>query len=196
MRWIGIIGGLALAVQLPAEVLCALGPGAASYRPSQDERPSADVMELAKRVNSAFAFVCSPKCPEIAVFRNTTAANAMLVLKNDQAKVIYAPQFFRDIYNAAGDGAILAVIAHEYGHALAESYPAQWMKNSWSVELRADAWAGCALAKSGIAERSTNQALLVVSKYPPAAISQVSWSARLPAFRLGYTHCGGVWRRP
>lgn len=196
MRWIGIIAGFVMAAHGSAEVLCALGSGAASYNPSRDERPSADVMELAKRVNAAFAFVCSPKCPEIAVFRNTTAANVMLVLTDDQAKIVYAPQFFSAIYDAGSDGAIIAAMAHEYGHALVETYPAPWMKNNWTVELRADAWAGCALAKSGIAEKSANEALLAISKYPPALSpgSPVPWSARLPAFRLGYTHCGGVWR--
>lgn len=196
MRRIGVIGGLVLAFRLQAEVLCALGPGTASYNPARDERPSADVMELAKRVNAAFTFVCAPKCPEIAVFRNTTAANVMLVVTNEQAKVVYAPLFFRTIYDAGGDGAIIAAIAHEYGHALEETYPAKWMKTSWPVELRADAWAGCALAKSGIAEKSANEAVLAIANLTANSGTQLSRSGRLAAFRLGYAHCGGNWRTP
>lgn len=193
MGRITVLCGLLVAANGNAEVLCALGPGADTYSPARDERPSADVMQLAKRVNAALAFVCSRKCPEIAVFRNTTAANAMLIVTDDQAKIVYAPQFFRNIYDAGGDGAIIAAIAHEYGHALAETYPAQWMKNNWPVELRADAWSGCALAKSRISAKELQQALAAISKFPPSIPQRppLSWNIRLSAVRLGYMHCGG-----
>ncbi len=107
-------------------------------------------MQLAGRMNAALASACSPKCPQIATFRNATAANAMLVVTADQAKFVYAPQFFTAVYDQYGDGAIIAIIAHEYGHALDEVYPASWMKSGWTPELRADAWAGCALARSDL----------------------------------------------
>ena len=74
----------------------------------------------------------------------------MLVVTDDQAKIVYAPQFFAAVYDNYGDGAIIAIIAHEYGHALDESSPGAWMKSDWTPELRADAWAGCALAKSDL----------------------------------------------
>lgn len=178
-----------LPLSATAEVLCALGPGASSYQPSHDERPSADVMQLAKRVNAAFATVCEPKCPEIGVFRNTTAANAMLVVTGDQAKIVYAPQFLGTVYDNYGDGAIIAMIAHEYGHALNETYPASWMNKGWRPELRADAWAGCALARNNLSANSLREALTAMAKYPPSA--QKSWTERSPAVRLGYLHCGG-----
>src|ERR1700677_1014984 len=131
-----------------AEVICALGSGASSYDAKADQRPSADAMQLAGRMNAALSPTCSPKCPQIAIYRNTTAPNAMLVVTADQAKFVYAPQFFTAVYDKYGDGAIIAIIAHEYGHALAETVPAPWMKSDWTAEPRADAWAGCALAKS------------------------------------------------
>ena len=56
----------------------------------------------------------------------------MLVVTADQAKFVYAPQFFAAVYDKYGDGAIIAMIAHEYGHALDEVYPASWMKSGWS----------------------------------------------------------------
>jgi len=146
-------------------------------------------MQLAKRVNGAFVPVCSPKCPEIGVYRNATAANAMLVVTPEQAKIVYAPQFFATVYDNYGDGAILAIIAHEYGHALAETSPAAWMKSGWTAELRADAWAGCALAKNGVTSNSLKEAMVAMAKYPPS--SHPAWSQRLPALRLGYIHCGG-----
>jgi hypothetical protein len=172
-----------------AEVVCALGSGAASYDANADQRPTGDALQLAGRMNAALSPACSPKCPQIAIFRNTTAPNAMLAVTADQAKFVYAPQFFTAIYDKYGDGAIIAMIAHEYGHALDEVYPASWMKSGWTRELRADAWAGCALARSDLSANDLAEALTAVSKYPPAA--GPSWAPRVPALRLGYVHCGG-----
>jgi hypothetical protein len=174
-----------------AEVVCALGPVAPSYDANKDERPSADAMQLAGKVNAALSTTCSPKCPEIAVLRNITAANAMLIVTSDQAKIVYAPQFFAALHDKYGDGAIIAMIAHEYGHALDEIYPAAWMKRGWTPELRADAWAGCALAKSDLSSNGLAEALTAVQKYPPSTGVHASWNLRLPALRLGYVHCGG-----
>jgi hypothetical protein len=172
-----------------AEVICALGAGASSYDAKVDQRPTADAMQLAKRMNAGLSPTCSPQCPQIAIFRNATAANVMLVVTADQAKFVYAPQFFSAVYEKYGDGAIIAMIAHEYGHALNEVHPANWMKSDWTMELRADAWAGCALAKSDLSSNDLAEALTAVSKYPPATSS--NWPLRLPALRLGYVHCGG-----
>jgi hypothetical protein len=186
---VGLLCAFLPAFSATAEIVCALGTGASSYNANADQRPSPDVMQLAKRLNTAISPACSPKCPQIAVFRNTTAANAMLVVTADQAKFVYAPQFFAAVYDKYGDGAILAIIGHEYGHALDEVYPATWMKSGWTPELRADAWAGCALARSDLSSNSLTEALTAVSKYPP--VSHPSWTLRLPALRLGYIHCGG-----
>jgi hypothetical protein len=172
-----------------AEVLCALGAGTSSYDAKADQRPTADAMQLAGRMNAALSPTCSPQCPQIAIYRNTTAPNAMLVVTSDQAKFVYAPQFFAAVYDKYGDGAIIAIIAHEYGHALDEVHPASWMKSEWTPELRADAWAGCALAKSDLSSNDLAGALVAVSKYPPFA--HPSWALRLPALRLGYVHCMG-----
>ena len=172
-----------------AEVICALGSSASSYDAKADQRPTADAMQLAGRMNAALSPTCTPQCPQIAIFRNPTAPNAMLVVTADQAKFVYAPQFFAAVYDKYGDGAIIAMVAHLYGHALNEVHPASWMKNDWTPELRADAWAGCALAKSDLSANDLADALTAVSKYPPAA--QSSWPPRVPALRLGYTHCGG-----
>jgi hypothetical protein len=172
-----------------AEIICALGPGT-SYDAKSDQRPSADAMQLAGRMNAALSPTCTPKCPQIAVFRNPTAANAMLIVTEDQAKFVYAPQFFAGVHDRYGDGAIIAIIAHEYGHALDETHPAQWMKSGWTPELRADAWAGCAVAKNGLSSNGLAEALTAVSKYPPVSHPPI-WAQRLGALRLGYVHCGG-----
>jgi hypothetical protein len=172
-----------------AEVICALAPSSASYKASEDQRPSPDAMELARDVNMGLSPICTPNCPQIAVFRNATAPNAMLFADQSGAKIVYQPQFFSMVYDKYGDGAIMAIIAHELGHALNEIAPAPWIKSDWSTELRADAWAGCALAKSGLSATSVKDALTALSKYPSPA--HPSWTARVPALRLGFTHCGG-----
>jgi len=101
-----------------AEVVCALRSGAFSCDAKADQRLSGDAMQLAGRTNAALSPTCSPKRPQVAIYRNPTAANAMLVVTADQAKFVYAPQFFTVVYDQYGDGAIIAIIAHEYGHAL------------------------------------------------------------------------------
>ena len=184
-----LIAFLLLTITATAEVLCALGPNASSYNAYTDQRPTADALELARRMNAALGFVCTPKCPQIALFRNSTAANVMLVVSTDEAKLVYAPQFFSAVYDKYGDAAILALLAHEYGHALAETYPAKWMNDSWSPELRADGWAGCALAKADPGANDLADALTAVSKYPSPA--HPNWTLRLSALRIGYTQCGG-----
>jgi len=180
---------LLLAISAHAELLCALGPHADAYKANGDDRPSPDVMQLARRVNSALKPACTPKCPEIAIFRNATAPNLALIATEDQAKIVYAPQFFSAIYDKYGDGSIIAAIGHEYGHALGETTPVPWIKSSWNIELRADAWAGCALAKNNLDAKALKEAVDALAGYPPA--SRPDWNQRLMALKTGYTHCGG-----
>jgi hypothetical protein len=183
-----LLWALLLPFNANAEIVCALGPGASSYNASADERPTSDAMEMARRMNAALSPICSPKCPEIAVFRNSTAANAMLVVTTDQAKFVYAPQFFQTVYDNYGDGALIAIVAHEFGHALDEIYPGKFGRGG-TPELRADAWAGCTVAKLDLNPTDLAEALTAVSKYPPPG--NPGWPLRLVALRLGYTQCGG-----
>jgi hypothetical protein len=183
-----LLCGLLLPYGAAAEIVCALGQGASSYNPSADQRPTPDAMEMGRRLNTAMLPICSPKCPQIAIFRNSTAANAMLVVTPDQAKFVYAPQFFQSLYDNYGDGAIIAVIAHEFGHALDEIFPGKFGRGG-TPELRADAWAGCTLARIDLNSTALAEALTGVSKYPSPG--NPAWPLRLTALRLGYSQCGG-----
>ena len=175
--------GYLLLMMLPAlaagEIICSLG-SAANYKSSGDQAPSPDAMQLIKRVSGAYESICRPKCPEVAVFRNATAPNAMLVLNESQAKLVYSPAFFSSAYGQYGEGAILAIVAHVYGHAMADTTPAAWVKRSWSPELRADAWAGCALAKLALSPNDLKSAYSALTIYR---------SASLPVVRAGYAQC-------
>jgi hypothetical protein len=113
----------------------------------------------------------------------------MLVVSTDQAKLVYAPQFFQTVYDTYGDGAVIALIAHEFGHALDEINPGKFAGGGPMPELRADAWAGCTLARIDLGASGLAEALTAVSKYPSPA--HPGWGQRLPALRLGYTGCGG-----
>ena len=170
------------------EIVCRLGPPTPAYNAYSDERSSGDALELAGKVNAALVSACRPKCPRISMFRNPTASNLMLILAADQTKLVYKPEFFTSVYEIHGDAGIAALIAHEVGHAIDQAAPAAWMKSNWSGELRADAWAGCAIAKMDLTKRSVQAAFATLSKYPP---SSQDWSLRFPVLETGYKQCGG-----
>ncbi len=181
----------AFLVPIPAsaQIVCALGPNASAYKPASDQRPSADAMQLAGRVNAALKTICAANCPQTVLFRNSTAPNAMLVAAAGQAKLVYAPQFFSAAYDALGDGAIVGLIAHELGHALDDTLGAAWVKSDWPPELRADAWAGCTLARVNLSAGDLLASLSALAKYP--APSSPGWKQRVPVLRTGFTQCGG-----
>jgi hypothetical protein len=170
--------------------ICTLGPAASAYDAYEDQPPSADAMQLARQASAALMPLCTPKCPGLAINRNTTAPNVILVAESGRAKMAYAPEFFAEVYARYGDGAIIAFIAHMLGHAMEGVRPADWMRSGWTTELRADAWTGCALARSQSSARSLQDALTALSRYPPA--SAPDWPQRVAALRVGYTHCGGA----
>ena len=145
-------------------------------------------MQLAGPVNAAMAGACSPKCPKISMFRNLTAANAMLIASAEQMKIVYKPEFFTTVYETYGDAGIQAILAHELGHAIDAASPAAWVKRDWTPELRADAWTGCAIEKLNLRGRQLRAALEVLSKYAPASSSD--WNTRIQVLRSGYVQCG------
>src|SRR3990172_1535873 len=85
------------------QVICALGSNTGSYNAYSDQRPSPDAMQLARPVNAVMAGVCSPNCPQISMFRNPTAANAMLIASSGKPKIVYKPEFFTTVYEAHGE---------------------------------------------------------------------------------------------
>jgi len=172
-----------------AQIVCSLGSATASYQPSRDQRPTSDAMQIAGRVNAAEKTVCASNCPEVALVRNTTAPNVALIVNQGQGKLVYAPQFFAVVYSAFGDSGILAVMAHETGHALDDAMGAAWIDKSWRPELRADAWAGCILARSNLTSGEMKAALAALTKFPSPA--HPAWKSRVPAIRAGYMNCGG-----
>src|SRR5262245_50640717 len=171
------------------EIVCRLGPADPPYSAYSDEGSSSDALELAGRVNAALVSWCRPNCPTISMFRNPTASNLMLIRGEGRVKLVYKPAFFTSVYDSYGDGGILAVMAHEVGHAIDGAMPTPWMKASWNPELRADAWAGCALARMNLSSRTSQAGLNALSKYP--SLSHPNWTVRIPVLQAGYIQCGG-----
>lgn len=147
-------------------------------------------MELVGGTYAAGKSVCGANCPEVVLFRNTTASNVMLVADAGRAKIVYNPTFITSVYERYGDPGVEAVMAHEIGHALDDALGAAWIQKNWTPELRADSWAGCILAKSSLSPADLTTALAVLAAYPSAA--RPAWSVRLPAIRAGYSGCGGT----
>src|SRR5262249_29891870 len=161
---------MALALLLPLvaadKVICALGSGAVSYKVASDQRPSADALELAARTTKAAGTICGSNCPQVVLFRNSTAANLMLLFDAGRAKVVYAPQVFTVVYDKHGDAGIMALLAHEVGHALDDAIGASWIEKSWNAEMRADAWAGCVMARSGLSQAEVLEGLAALDEFP------------------------------
>jgi hypothetical protein len=184
----------ALPLAAAAQVVCALGPGATAYKASEDKHPTADAMQLVGGAYAAGKSVCGTNCPEVILFRNTTASNVMLISDTGRAKIVYNPAFVTSVYDRYGDAGVQAVMAHEIGHALDDALGAVWIEKSWTAELRADSWAGCILAKSNLSPADVTAALAALAAYPSSA--HPGWNVRLPAIRAGYSRCGGAVKIP
>src|SRR5437867_3882385 len=85
-----------------SQVLCALGSTASPYNAYLDQRPTGDAMELSGKVNAGLVAMCRPNCPTLALFRNSTAANLMLIVDAGRAKILYKPEFLTSVYDKIG----------------------------------------------------------------------------------------------
>jgi hypothetical protein len=171
--------------------ICTIGPQSATYAASQDQSPTPDALELARDMNGALAPACTPNCPKIALLRNPTAGGLLLIPNGAQQwKLVYSPKFLSEIDDTYGDAAVVAMISHEFGHALDVTMASAWPKEL-PAEARADAWAGCSLAQTQASPADLKSALAAFAKYPASGYTQAQWSGRLQSLRLGYTKCAG-----
>ena len=138
--------------------------------------------------------LCNGSCNATLV-RNQSAGNALtLVLPNGAAKVAYNPQFMQSVQESFGEEAIFGILAHETGHVIDGRTQVSWMLDSWGRELRADAWAGCALARAKMSTSEMRNSLQAISQYPSP--SHPGWNLRIPALETGYRACGGIGKLP
>ena len=170
-----------------AQVLCSLGP-ATPYDPMADMPPSAGALADLKKVA---ALLCPKGCGKVLLFANATTPNTATVTDGaGVSKIVYSPSFTSSIRSSFGPIATFGIFAHDVGHHLdATGNRAAWMKDGWDSELRADAWAGCAMAKAELSPSRVQAALLAMSIYPSP--HHPAWNVRRPVISEGYVRCGG-----
>jgi hypothetical protein len=184
-----LVSSLLLTTVATAQLLCSLG-GESYYNPNSDMKASPDALRIAHNVANV---LCGGTCG-VALIRNRTAGNVLtFALPNGAAKVVYNPLFLKSV-ETIGDGAIFGIFAHETGHVVDGRLNVAWMPDSWGRELRADAWAGCALARAVLSEDKTIAALRAILRYPPP--THPARDLRVPALELGYRSCGGTGNLP
>jgi hypothetical protein len=169
-------------------LLCALGSASSEYVPLTDQPASPIATRETKRL---FSLVCPKDCGQIGVFRNATAPNALTVtVGNHMSKIVYNPAFLEGMVKSYGLGASLGILAHEVGHHVdGVAPPPPWMNPDWGTELRADAWAGCELARTGGKPSEIKSALQAIAMSP--APTHPAWSQRAEALQRGFSGCGG-----
>jgi hypothetical protein len=181
------IAAMLLPLRAQAQVLCALGP-MTPYDPMADMPPSAGAKADVTKVTS---LLCPKGCGKVLLFANATTPNTATVTDGaGVSKIAYSPSFASSIRSNFGPIATFAIFAHDLGHHLdASGTKAAWMKDAWDAELRADAWAGCAMAKADLSPSRLQAALLAMSTYPSP--HHPAWDVRRPAITEGFTRCGG-----
>jgi hypothetical protein len=191
MLRVSLLPLFSLAVMLPlraqAQVLCTLGP-ATPYDPMADMPPSAGAKADLTKVTT---LLCPKGCGKVLLFANATTPNTATVTDGGGvSKIAYSPSFASSVRSNFGPIATFGIFAHDLGHHLdATGTKAAWMKESWDAELRADAWAGCAMAKAQLTPSRQQAVLLAMSTYPSP--HHPDWNARRAVITEGFTQCGG-----
>jgi hypothetical protein len=177
-----------LPLRAQAQLLCALGPASPPYEPMADMPPSAGAQGDLKKLKS---LLCPKGCGKVLLFANATTPNTATVTDGaGGSKIAYSPGFVSGVQKTYGPAGTLGIFAHDLGHHLeATGNRPAWMKEAWDSELRADAWAGCAMAKAELTPSRLQAALLALSSYPSGR--HPDWSVRRPVITEGYTRCGG-----
>ncbi|WP_266367066.1 M48 family metalloprotease [Tellurirhabdus rosea] len=171
-------------------IICSLG-GNPGYNPLYDQPPTAYAVA---EINQIASHLCPMGCGSFSLVGNPFVPNAAaLTLAPGVTKIAYNPVFMNNLHFTYGPAASYGVLAHEFGHHIDFFNPAAWMDHSWGRELRADAWAGCALAKAGLGIQEMSVALQAIANYPSP--SHPGWQQRLPALYSGFINCGGRQQR-
>ena len=177
-----------LSTRAQAQVLCTLGSATTPYESMSDMPAGAAPQADLKKLKS---LLCPKGCGKLFLFANPTTPNTATVTDGAGAsKIAYSPGFVKSVQSNYGPAGTLGIFAHDLGHHLeATGNRPAWMQSSWDSEARADAWAGCAMAKAELKPSALQAVLLVLSEYPSA--KHPAWSARRPVITDGYKACGG-----
>jgi hypothetical protein len=171
-----------------AQLLCALG-STSSFEAMSDMPAGAEAQADVKRLK---ALLCPKGCGKLFVFANPTAPQSATATDGHGAsKIVYSPAFVAEVRKSYGPLGSFGLFAHQLGHHLdAIGNRPAWMKGAWDGELRADAWAGCAMAKAELKPSGLQASLLVLAEYPSPR--HPAWNERRDAITEGYKQCGGA----
>jgi hypothetical protein len=171
-----------------AQLLCALGP-TTSFESMSDMPAGPDAQADIKKLK---AVLCPKGCGKLFVFANPTAPQSATATDGHGAsKIVYSPAFVAEVRKSFGPLGSFGLFAHQLGHHLdATGNRPAWMNGAWDSELRADAWAGCAMAKAELRPSGLQASLLVLAEYPSPR--HPAWSERRAAISEGYKQCGGA----
>ncbi len=177
----------------PGGMRCQLGvsPPGQQYSPAYDQPPTQYALN---ELNTIYGALCPPPngCGTYFLTLNNTAPNALaMAVGPGQTKIAYNPNFMGQVFAQFGPGASFGILAHEFGHHIDFHTTPPWMNNAWSRELKADSWAGCALAKVGLGPNQIQNALYAIAAYPSP--THPGWPQRIQAVQTGFTSCGGQW---
>ena len=168
-------------------LVCQLGNMQSPFNPAQNQPASPYAVN---ELGTIYQLLCPNGCGQVSLFLNPTTPNAMAMAVGPGTSMItYEPNFMGQLFNAIGPEASFGVLAHEFGHHVDFHSTPPWMNNAWSRELKADAWAGCALARRGFNPAQISTALRAIAGYPSP--SHPSWNLRVPAVQQGFLACGG-----
>ena len=136
---------------------------------------------------------CTPEdCGEPAVFRNVGLGDAARIdLEPGRWTIRYNPVWLNGIVQRIGPNAAFGVFAHEVGHYVDFVWTKEaWFHSSWDRELRADAIAGCIVARRGVPPHEFAALVRAIASAP--SLSHPAWPDRLAAIQTGYSECGGA----
>jgi hypothetical protein len=173
-----------------AQLMCSLGHAPSQqYNPTYDTQPS---LRAASELKTIYQALCPSGCGQYFLVSNRTTPNASAsAVRPGVSKLAYNPGFLNQVAGQYGGGATFGILSHEFGHHIDFHTTPPWMNNSWSRELKADAWAGCALARVGGNTQEIENSLRAIAAYPSS--THPGWQQRHHAVRVGFTNCGGRW---
>ncbi|HXJ21328.1 MAG TPA: hypothetical protein VMT03_13945 [Polyangia bacterium] len=185
---LSLLTAVVLTTPAQAQLLCALGPTTKPYDATADATPPANLQADLKRVK---AVLCPKGCGKVVLVVNPTTPDALTATTGiGVTEIAFNPKFLAVIKSSYGPNATIGFVAHQLGHHLDTigNHPS-WMNSGWDAELRADAWAGCALGKADLKPAALQSALSAMAAFPPA--THPAWTSRRPTVEAAYSECSG-----
>ena len=170
------------------------------YDPKQNKTPKARAVA---EIRLAYRLLCplvmkDGRCGVGDIFENPSIGNNALTFvsglrqgKRTRALIVYSASFLNFLDEKYGPGASFGVLAHEIGHHLTASGNLRGeYDHPWDEELRADYFAGCAIAQAGQNVADLEVAFKALAKV--ASPTHPASPQRNEKAKQGYNQCRKV----